>query len=116
MASSKLYFVALLIIASVFIDVQSTRKFNFFPLSILLKPFVLHISKKLKIMTYHVYIIYIFVVANSEIMDAWSDCDFRGPCKKKEDCYDRCEVDRPPFNNAICVPFGRSRQCCCILS
>ncbi|CAF1699606.1 putative defensin-like protein 271 [Brassica napus] len=75
MASSKLYFVALLIIASVFIVVQSTR-----------------------------------------IKDASSVCDFRGPCKKKENCYDRCGVNKPPFNNAICVPFGRSRQCCCILS
>ncbi|KAG2332943.1 hypothetical protein Bca4012_017435 [Brassica carinata] len=76
MTSSKLYFVALLIIASVFVDVQSTR-----------------------------------------IMDASSDCDFRGPCKKKEDCSDRCGVNKPPFNNAICAPLGaRGLQCCCILS
>ncbi|KAF8088955.1 hypothetical protein N665_0337s0028 [Sinapis alba] len=75
MASSKLYFVAFLIIASVLVTVQSTR-----------------------------------------IMGASSDCDFRGPCKKKEDCNDRCGVNKPPFNNAICVPYGSSRQCCCILS
>ncbi|CAN7006502.1 putative defensin-like protein 271 [Brassica rapa] len=76
MTSSKLYFVALLIILSALVSsVQSIR-----------------------------------------IMDASSDCDFRGPCKKKEDCYARCEVDRPPFNNATCVHKGSSRQCCCILS
>ncbi|KAF2614656.1 hypothetical protein F2Q70_00008162 [Brassica cretica] len=76
MTSSKLYFVALLIILSALVSsVQSIR-----------------------------------------IMDASSDCDFRGPCKKKEDCYDRCGVNKPPFNNAICAPKGSSRQCCCILS
>ncbi|KAF8089237.1 hypothetical protein N665_0512s0003 [Sinapis alba] len=75
MSTSKLYFVALLIIASVLVSVQSIR-----------------------------------------IMDALLDCDFRGPCEKKEDCYDRCGVNIPPFNNAICAPNGSSRQCCCILS
>ncbi|CAH8337374.1 unnamed protein product [Eruca vesicaria subsp. sativa] len=75
MTSSKLYFVALLIIASVLGSVQSTR-----------------------------------------MMDASSDCEFKGPCTKKEDCYDKCGVNKPPFNNAICAPYGSSRKCCCILS
>lgn len=61
MASSKLYFVALLIIASVFIDVQSTRKFFFSSYYSPKTICILHISKKLKIMTYHVYIIYIYL-------------------------------------------------------
>ena len=108
MTSSKLYFVALLIILSALVSsVQSIRKFSF-PHSILflfyIKSFVSYIY------TFNV------LVANSGIMDASSDCDFRGPCKKKEDCYARCEVDRPPFNNATCVHKGSSRQCCCILS
>lgn len=50
------------------------------------------------------------------IMDASSDCEFKGPCHKKEDCYDSCGVNKPPFNNAICVPGRDSFQCCCILS
>jgi len=49
-------------------------------------------------------------------MDASSDCEFKGPCHKKEDCYDSCGVNKPPFNNAICVPGRDSFQCCCILS
>ncbi|KAL9811213.1 putative defensin-like protein 271 [Arabidopsis thaliana] len=75
MKSSKLGFVALLIIVSLCINVQSAR-----------------------------------------IMDASSDCEFKGPCHKKEDCYDSCGVNKPPFNNAICVPGRDSFQCCCILS
>ncbi|CAF1699608.1 BnaC03g16680D [Brassica napus] len=67
MTSSKLYFVALLIILSALV-------------SSVQYPFV-------------------------RIMDASSDCDFRGPCKKKEDCYDRCGVNKPPFNNALCAPL-----------
>ncbi|KAG2266283.1 hypothetical protein Bca52824_073362 [Brassica carinata] len=48
------------------------------------------------------------------IDDSSSDCEFKGPCQKKTDCYERCGVGKPPFKIALCEPSGSSRVCCCI--
>ncbi|CAL9231181.1 unnamed protein product [Arabidopsis halleri] len=87
MTSMKLHILALFVIVSFLVSAQST------------------LNK------------YFYIMMNSTgIMDASSDCEFKGPCHKKEDCYDSCGVNKPPFNNALCVPGRDSFQCCCILS
>ncbi|ESQ36947.1 hypothetical protein EUTSA_v10002768mg [Eutrema salsugineum] len=53
------------------------------------------------------------VQSTRKIGDSSTDCEFKGPCQTKEDCNDRCGVNTPPFKNALCEPYGSSRQCCC---
>ncbi|CAH8271957.1 unnamed protein product [Arabidopsis lyrata] len=73
-------------------------------------------SMKLHILALFVIVSFLVSAQSTRIMDASSDCEFKGPCHKKEDCYDSCGVNKPPFNNALCVPGRDSFQCCCILS
>ncbi|ESQ36956.1 hypothetical protein EUTSA_v10003076mg [Eutrema salsugineum] len=53
-------------------------------------------------------------VQSTQILDNLSDCEFKGPCQKKQDCYDRCAVNKPPFKTVLCEPYGSARVCCCI--
>ncbi|KAL1208619.1 putative defensin-like protein [Cardamine amara subsp. amara] len=53
-------------------------------------------------------------VQSTRIMDDPSqDCEFKGPCQTKRDCFKSCG-GTPPYNNALCVPYGNARICCCI--
>ncbi|KAL1208064.1 putative defensin-like protein [Cardamine amara subsp. amara] len=54
-------------------------------------------------------------VQSIRVMDDSSDCEFKGSCQTKADCYERCGVGKPPFKIALCEPYGLSgRVCCCV--
>ncbi|CAN8272220.1 unnamed protein product [Cochlearia groenlandica] len=72
-------------------------------------------SSKIHFVVFLIVICLIINVQSTRIMDDSSDCEFKGPCKKKEDCYDRCGVNKPPFKTALCVPYGiAGLVCCCV--
>ncbi|XP_019088384.1 PREDICTED: putative defensin-like protein 270 [Camelina sativa] len=53
-------------------------------------------------------------VQSIRITDDSSDCTFKGPCHRREDCYKRCGV-KPPSHAALCVPYGvQGLVCCCL--
>ncbi|XP_019088385.1 PREDICTED: putative defensin-like protein 270 [Camelina sativa] len=47
--------------------------------------------------------------------DSDDDCKYRGPCHKREDCFQRCGL-KAPSHGALCVPSGVNleRVCCCL--
>ncbi|KAG2307073.1 hypothetical protein Bca4012_083985 [Brassica carinata] len=71
-------------------------------------------SSKLHFVVLLIIISLILNIQSARVMDDLSDCEFKGPCQKRKDCYERCGVDKPPFKTALCEPYGSSRVCCCI--
>ncbi|KAG2306109.1 hypothetical protein Bca52824_025857 [Brassica carinata] len=71
-------------------------------------------SSKLHFFFLLIIISLILNIQSARIMDDSSDCEFKGPCKTRKDCYERCGVGKPPFKTALCEPYGSSRVCCCI--
>ncbi|KAF8100689.1 hypothetical protein N665_0218s0027 [Sinapis alba] len=62
----------------------------------------------------HFVVLLIIISFILNIQSAHNDCEFKGPCQNRKDCYERCGVDKPPFKTALCEPYGNSRVCCCI--
>ncbi|XP_019095861.1 PREDICTED: putative defensin-like protein 270 [Camelina sativa] len=54
-------------------------------------------------------------VQSIRIMDDSEDCKYKGPCHKREDCFQRCGL-KAPSHGALCVPSGNNleRVCCCL--
>ncbi|CAH2047749.1 unnamed protein product, partial [Thlaspi arvense] len=72
-------------------------------------------SSKIHFVVLLIIISFIVNVQSTRIMDASSDCEFKGPCHKREDCNERCGVGKPPFKAALCEPYGsQGLVCCCI--
>ncbi|CAN6803505.1 hypothetical protein Bca4012_076270 [Brassica carinata] len=72
-------------------------------------------SSKLHFVVLLIIISFILNIQSARIIDdSSSDCEFKGPCQKKTDCYERCGVGKPPFKIALCEPYGSSRVCCCV--